>query len=131
MSKAYDLAKKFFEDEWNDKKIKLHSECVIDCCKGMIKDTDLNPDVFDIAGWLHDIGRKEDKDTHHEIGLRYLDKFLKIYPEYSKLKTELHDCILNHRRTQVPEMIYGRIIQVADKVSKHHRDWINHSKKVS
>lgn len=128
-SKAYLLAKEFFEEEWGDEPIKVHSACVVDCCHNMIRDTDLNPIVFDIAGWLHDIGRKDDKDTHHELGLKYLEKFLTKYPEFKPLQTEISDCILNHRRSQIPTTMYGRIIQVADKLSKHHKDWLAYANK--
>ena len=127
MNDEYSKAKKFFEEEWNDEKIKVHSACVIDCCKNMIKNTNLNPIVFDIAGWIHDIGRKDDKDRHHEIGLDYLDKFLKKHSEFIFIKKELSDCILNHRGKQTPTTIYGKIMQTADKVSMHHKDWIKYS----
>ncbi len=126
MKEAYSKAKQFFEEEWNDKKIKIHSACVIECCNSMIKDTNLNPIVFDVAGWIHDIGRKDNKDKHHIIGLDYLDKFLNKYPEFESLKEEISDCILNHRREQKPNTIYGKIMQVADKVSLHHKDWLRY-----
>ena len=131
MSNAYSKAKKFFEKEWNDEKIKIHSACVIDCCNNMIKNTELNSTIFDIAGWIHDVGRKEDKNKHHEIGLRYLDKFLQMYPEFNSIKEEISDCILNHRRKQTPTTIYGKIMQVADKLSLHHKDWIEFARKFS
>jgi len=128
MDNAYEKAKAFFEERWDNEDIKVHSACVIDCCRNMVRNTDLNPIVFDIAGWLHDLGRKDDKDRHHEIGVEYLDGFLRLYPEFGRLKPEIKDCILNHRRKQVPQTIYGRIMQVADKLSAHHNDWINFSK---
>ncbi len=130
MTNAYTKSKHFFEEKWNNEKIKIHSACVIDCCKNMIKNTDLNPVIFEIAGWIHDIGRKDDKDKHHELGLGYLNEFLKKYPEFDSLKGKISDCILNHRRKQTPRTIYGRIMQVADKLSLHHKDWIEYSNKM-
>lgn len=127
MSRAYDQAKQFFEEEWNDEPIKIHSACVIDCCVNMSKNTSLDPTVFEIAGWLHDVGRKDDADSHNEISLLYLDKFLEEHPEYSPLKIEISDCVLNHRRAQKPKTVYGRIMQAADKASKFHNDWIAYS----
>lgn len=97
----------------------------------MIKNTDLNSTIFDIAGWVHDLGRKEDEGKHHEIGLQYLDKFLQKYPEFKSVKKEISDCILNHRRKQTPTTIYGRIMQVADKLSLHHKKWIKYASKFS
>lgn len=131
MIDAYTKSKHFFEEKWNDERIKIHSACVIDCCRNMIKNTDLNPVIFDIAGWIHDLGRKDDKDKHHELGLEYLNEFLQKYPEFNPLKDEISDCILNHRRKQTPQTIYGRIMQVADKLSSHHKDWIEYSNKFS
>lgn len=131
MNNIYNISKEFFEEKYNDERMKVHSMCVIDCCKNMIKDTDLNPIVFDVAGWIHDIGKKDNKDRHHEISLEYFDEFLKKYPEFKSIKYEISDCILNHRREQIPETIYGKIMQVADKVSLCHKDWIEYLKKES
>ncbi len=123
MSDAYSKAEAFFMEEWGDEPIRVHSKCVIDCCKNMIIHTSLNPTIFEIAGFLHDIGRKENKERHHEIGLVYLKKFLQKFPEFLSLEKEISDCILNHRRTQTPQTIYGKVIQVADKVSLYHKQW--------
>lgn len=124
MSDAYSKAKEFFEREYGNDWIRVHSACVIDCCNGMIRGTDLDSVVFDIAGWIHDIGRKDDKDRHHEIGLEYLGKFLHEHPEFDSIRAEASDCILNHRTGREPETIYGKIMQLADKVAAHHEDWV-------
>lgn len=126
MSKAYELAEKFFEKEWNDEKIKIHSKTVIDCALGMIKNTTLNPEIFEIAGWIHDLGRKIDKDTHPEIGIKIFEKFLEENPQFKNLEIEIKDCILNHGRKRNPKTIYGRIMQAADKASLYHKEWIKY-----
>jgi len=114
----------FFMKEWGDKRIMIHSECVIEACQNMIKGTDLKEEVFVIAGWVHDLGIKTDKDSHHKIGLSVLDKFLEENPEFEGLKEEISDCILNHRTKGSPKTIYGKIFQVADKVALHNNKWI-------
>lgn len=120
---AYDDAKAFFMEKWGDERIGVHSECVIECCRSMIRNTDLDGTVFDIAGWIHDLGRKDDKDKHHIIGLDYLDEFMRVHPEYNGLRYDVADCIHNHRGAQSPQTLYGRIMQAADKVSLHHERW--------
>lgn len=107
----------------------VHSECVVDICVNAIKNTDLNPDVLIIAGFIHDLGRKIDKDRHHEIGVGFLDKFIEEFPEYVKLREDIADCILNHRTNGNPNTVYGRIIQAADKVAKHHQRWLDYKAK--
>ena len=130
MDEAYIRAKQFFEEEYGDEEIRVHSKTVIDICKDATTHTPtLDSRIFEIAGWIHDIGRKDDNVRHHEIGLKYLDKFLKQYPEYTSLKEEIADCILNHRTGQSPTTPYGKIIQVADKLSFYHKEMIEYSKK--
>jgi HD superfamily phosphodiesterase len=126
---AYALSRKFFDDTWGDEKIKLHSECVITACFGMAQNTDLNPDVFMIAGWIHDIGRKINKDEHHKLSVDFLKTFLNTHPEFNNLKNEVTDCILNHRKDGVPQTVYGLIFKAADKVSLHNKRWLNREKK--
>jgi len=40
--KIFNLGKNFFAKKWGDTKIKIHSECVIEICLGMSKNTNLN-----------------------------------------------------------------------------------------
>ena len=64
--KAEQEVKDFFKTEWNDEKHWIHCSCVIQACLGMIQGTNLNPAVFILAGWLHDMGKIID-DEHHQI----------------------------------------------------------------
>lgn len=125
---SYKLGKDFFEKVWNDEKIKIHSECVIEACINMSINTELNKDIFIIAGWIHDIGRKSDKGTHHILSINFLKDFLKENPEFIKIQKEIEDCILNHRTEGNPKTIYGLIFKCADKVALHNNKWIEYKK---
>jgi HD superfamily phosphodiesterase len=115
---------KFFQDKWGDPAIKLHSQCVIDCCLSLTKDTDLDSDVFIIAGWIHDLGRKTDVSQHHKLSLEYLDIFLQEYPVFAKKKDLIMDCILNHRKDGSPQSIYGIVFKASDKIALYHKKWL-------
>ncbi|MDP7506264.1 MAG: hypothetical protein QF362_02360 [Candidatus Woesearchaeota archaeon] len=127
-NKNYKIGKAFFEKEWNDEKIKIHSECVIEACINMSLSTDLNQNIFIIAGWIHDLGRKIDKDSHHVLSLDFLKEFLKENTNFTEIEKELKDCILNHRSEGNPETIYGLIFKCADKVALHNNKWLEYKK---
>lgn len=124
----YKLGKDFFEKVWNDEKIKIHSECVIEACINISTNTALNKDVFIIAGWIHDLGRKLDKDSHHILSIDFLKDFLKENPSFNNIQNEVEDCILNHRTEGNPKTIYGLIFKCADKVALHNNKWIEYKK---
>lgn len=124
----YKIGKDFFEKIWNDEKIKIHSECVIEACINMSINTELNKDIFIIAGWIHDIGRKLDKDSHHILSINFLKDLLKENPQFVKIQNEIEDCILNHRADGNPKTIYGLIFKCADKVALHNNKWIEYKK---
>jgi len=121
-------AKLFFIKEYNDEKMLIHSECVIEACVNMVKNTNLNKDIFIIAGWVHDMGKKEDKENHHEESIPFLHKFLEQNPEYKDLKEELEDCVLNHRSKGKPKTIYGLVFKAADKVALNNKRWFEFKK---
>jgi metal-dependent HD superfamily phosphatase/phosphodiesterase len=126
-SENYNLGKDFFEKIWGDEKIKLHSECVIEACLNFSINTDLNKEIFIVAGWLHDIGRKIDKDSHHFLGINFLDDFLKENPSLLFFREEIADCILNHRSDGKPKTVYGMIFKCADKVALHNIKWLKYN----
>lgn len=121
---AYKLAYGFCAKELGDETTQLHSECVIDACMSMCKDTDFNKDIFAIAGWLHDIARKKNTEKHHEAALEYVDKFLAMHPEYLYIKEEIVDCIRNHRSDGNPRTIYGLVFKAANKVAMRNLKWL-------
>ncbi len=86
----------FFMERMGDEKHNVHCK-VVDACLGMIKGTDLNKDVFIIAGWPHDRGKLIDKTKHEVESLKFLNEFLSLYPKYKHLREYPEDCILNHK----------------------------------
>ncbi|MFH0837236.1 MAG: HD domain-containing protein [Candidatus Aenigmatarchaeota archaeon] len=85
--------------------------------------TGLDPDVFNIAGWLHDIYKINDDANHHRRGLKQLYIFLFKYPEFKSMKDAIADCIFNHRYFGNPTTEYGKIMKDADKKALEHDDW--------
>lgn|SRR3989338_9003465 len=118
----------FWKNEMGDEKHNIHCAAVIEACLGMIINTDLEQEIFVIAGWIHDLGKLIDKEDHNVESLKYLDKFLKQTNKYEKWRGELEDCILNHRGNGNPETIYGLIFKCADKVALHNNKWLDYKK---
>lgn len=127
-TKAEELVKEFFIKEWNDEKHIVHCQCVVTACLGMTQNTSFNPIVFILAGWLHDMGKIIDKENHHLESIKYVNKFMKLYPEFKEFQSLVEDCILNHRSTGTPKSDYARIFQLADKVALLNRNWIDYKK---
>lgn len=123
------VAKAFYVEKWGDTRIMFHSECVIEACLGMINNTLLNKEVFIIAGWIHDLGRKDNKLNHHILGLKFLDEFLVQNQEYEPLRKEIEDCIKNHRSSGDPKTIYGMVMKAADKVALKNKNWLDFEEK--
>jgi len=124
--KSYELGKRFFEKKWNDERIRIHSECVIETCLHMIINTHLHKEILIIAGWIHDLGRKIEKENHHIISLDALKEFLLENKELNIYEKELEDCIKNHRSNGKQKTIYGLIFKCADKIALHHNKWLKY-----
>ncbi len=118
----------FWKKEMGDEKHNIHCAAVIEACIGMTTNTDMELEIFIIAGWIHDMGKLIDKKNHHIESLKYLNKFLKQNIEYEKWNLELKDCIINHRSEGNPETIYGLIFKCADKVALHNNKWLEYKK---
>ena len=116
-------AKQFFIDHYNNKKMYIHSRCVLDCCLEMA-DTHDNKDVFIIASWIHDMGKKDDKPNHHLASIKYLDLFIQQYPAYQEIYDTIKDCIINHRTQGQPVCAQAKLFQKADKRALTHKDWL-------
>ncbi len=117
------IGEDFYNEIWGDEKVRLHSSCVIEACLNMIKDTDLDSEIFIIAGWIHDLGRKIDVAEHPKISLDFLDKFLEKNKQFLEKKELLSDCILNHKKSGKPNSVYGMIFQAADKAALYNKRW--------
>lgn len=125
MEKAFN----FWKEKDGDEKHLIHNKAVIEACLGMIKDTDLEPEIFIIAGWIHDLGKLDDKENHHIESLKFLEEFLKENSEYRKWEKELTDCVKNHRTSGNPETTYGLVFRTADKVALRNKKWLEFKKK--
>ena len=121
--------KSFFNDEWNDEKHRIHCSCVVQACLGMAQGTNLDPVVFMLAGWLHDMGKLVNDENHHIESMKFVDRFLEKHPEYAQHFELVQDCILSHRTGGMPKTIYARIFQLADKVALVNLEWIAFKKK--
>jgi HD superfamily phosphodiesterase len=123
MKKSYILAGEFFDDVCDISSIRLHSEVVIDICLNSIDGTVLDEDVFIIAGFFHDIARRENFDSHQKFAINYLKKFLEEYPEYKKHYEYIRDAIVHHRRFEHPQTIYGKIFKNAVMMVAYSNRW--------
>ena len=129
MKTSYISAGDFFNKRCNIEAIRIHSECVIETSLNFSKDTILEEDIFIIAGFLHDIARKESKEIHHLIAVENLKLFLKEYPQYKKYFEEIRDCLIHHRRFEKPQTIYARIFQVAVMMTPYTNKWKEYEKR--
>jgi HD superfamily phosphodiesterase len=119
---AHELAERFFIHAWADESVYLHSKCVFDVCKELSKEW-LDMDVFSIAAWIHDMGKKIEKENHHLKSIRFLDEFLTRNPQFIRIKGEIVDCIANHRSEGKPATEYGQIFKIADKMALQRKEW--------
>jgi len=106
----------FWKQHMGDKKHFIHCSNMINACLNATQNSDLNKDIFIIAGWLHDMGKLINKTNHNITSLHYLDRFLIANKEYENICDELFDCIYNHRTTGTPKTIYGKVFKWADKI---------------
>lgn len=119
--KAYTLSKEFFHREVpEDDILSLHCALVIEEC---LAKTENDRVALIIAGWLHDIAKRRDNETHHEAALAYVDEFLELYPEYKDLAQIIKDAVRNHRRTGQPTTEAGKLFQWADKAAVRRAEW--------
>ena len=116
----------FWKQKAGDKKHEIHCSAVIEACLGMIKNTDLEPEIFIIAGWIHDLGKLTDKENHHIESLKFLEEFLKENSGCRKWEKELIDCVKNHRTRGNPETTYGLVFKTADKVALRNKGWLEY-----
>ncbi len=107
---AFAISKKIQPPEQRDFFL-IHSQKVVNISKLIAKKINFGRDIFEIAGWIHDIGYSKNIKTHsrhtipilHDLGYE-IDNILK-------------DCILNHGSDKKPKTIEGKIFQLADKLS--------------
>ena len=74
----------FWKEKMSDTKHNIHCNAVIESCINMTINTNMEPEIFIIAGWIHDMGKLIDKKNHHIESLKYLDEFLHKNDKYKK-----------------------------------------------
>jgi HD superfamily phosphodiesterase len=96
----------------------VHSEKVGKVAKMIAQKLDINSDMFEIAGWVHDIGYSKDFENHAEYAIPILQEL------GYEVGDTLKDCILNHGGGKNPQTTEGKIFQLADKFSIFDSDII-------
>ncbi len=94
----------------------VHSEKVGRVAKMIAQKLGIYSDIFEIAGWVHDIGYSVDFKHHADYAVPILKE---LGYEVSDV---LEDCVLNHGSDKNPKTIEGKIFQVADKLSIFDQD---------
>ena len=89
----------------------IHSEKVGKVAKMIAQELKISDDIFEIAGWVHDIGYLNNFENHADFAIPILKEM------GYELNEALEDCILNHGNGKNPKTIEGKIFQVADKLS--------------
>jgi HD superfamily phosphodiesterase len=96
----------------------IHSEKVGKVAKMIAQELKINDEIFEIAGWVHDIGYLNNFENHADFAIPILKEM------GYELNETLEDCILNHGNGKTPKTIKGKIFQVADKLSIFDADII-------
>jgi HD superfamily phosphodiesterase len=96
----------------------IHSEKVGKVAKIIARKMEINDEMFEIAGWVHDIGYLKNFENHADFTIPILKEM------GYELNEVLEDCILNHGNGKSPKTIEGKIFQVADKLSIFDADII-------
>lgn len=89
----------------------IHSEKVGKVAKMIAQKLGINNEVFEIAGWVHDLGYLKSFKDHADFTVPILKEL------GYEVNEVLEDCILNHGVGKTPKTIEGRIFQIADKLS--------------
>ncbi|OGI36031.1 MAG: hypothetical protein A2259_01755 [Candidatus Moranbacteria bacterium RIFOXYA2_FULL_43_15] len=96
----------------------VHSEKVSRVARMIAQKLEISDEVFEIAGWVHDIGYAKDFENHADFAIPTLKEL-----GYG-VSDILEDCILNHGNGKSPKTTEGKIFQVADKLSIFDADII-------
>ncbi len=90
-----------------------HSKFVIIAAKDLSKEKNLNisPEIFEIAGYLHDLGYSVDDKNHAEESVKIAKN------NFPGINAVIIDCIQNHGSDKKPLTKEGKIFQLADKLA--------------
>ncbi|MEM4330753.1 MAG: HD domain-containing protein [Candidatus Pacearchaeota archaeon] len=110
---AKNLAKKYLLNEKtkDGKFLFSHTERVVFCVEILAKKFKLDKEKIVFSAWVHDIGYFLGAEKHAEKSLEILEN------EKIEIDEEIKDAILNHGTSANPKTIYGKIMQIADKIS--------------
>jgi len=89
----------------------MHSEHVVKIAKILASKKNLDNEILELAGLLHDIGKAIGGKNHAQCSVEILEK------EGFELDNKLRDCILQHGGDKTPTTDEGKIIRWADKIS--------------
>ncbi len=96
----------------------IHSEKVGKVAAMIAQESKINDEIFEIAGWIHDIGYSKSFENHADFTIPILKEM------GYELNETMEDCILNHGNGKNPKTTEGKIFQLADKLSIFDEDMI-------
>lgn len=74
----------------------VHSNKVAKIAKMIAEKIGINSEIFEIAGWVHDIGYAKDIEKHSDFTIPILEEL------GYEINDILKDCILNHGNKKIP-----------------------------
>lgn len=74
------------------------------------------PDLLEVCGWWHDVGRLIDPPRHETISARMLRDCLQRLGADAALAQRAHDAVVAHGLDMQPETLAGQIIRDCDKL---------------
>ncbi len=98
----------------------VHTLDVVDLCKKLAESKEVNMDLLLTSAWLHDIGRIENEEKHHEVGARIAEKLLKSWGADKSFIEGVKHCIREHGTKGMPRSEEAKILREADGVSVFH-----------
>jgi putative nucleotidyltransferase with HDIG domain len=96
----------------------IHSKKVGKVAAMIARELSIKDEIFEIAGWIHDIGYSKSFENHADFTIPILEEI-----GYD-LDETIRDCILNHGNGKNPKKTEGKIFQLADKLSIFDEDII-------
>ena len=121
IEEAKEFSKNFINKISNDESRQfqiLHSKHVAEIALILAMNKNVDKEILEIAGYVHDIGYAIEEKNHAEHSLEILEKEFEI-------NDKLKDCILNHGNSGKPLTEEGKIVQIADKVSLFNPETIS------
>ncbi|MCF7845450.1 MAG: HD domain-containing protein [Candidatus Pacebacteria bacterium] len=94
-----------------------HTESVVGLALKITKEySEVDPDLIQVAGWWHDIGRIRNNEEHERVSAEIARDFLEKMKVEREVCEKVYNAIVFHRWSMSPETIEGEIIRDADKL---------------